>query len=175
MTVAKAKNVRCLVLDVDGVLTDGSLYFSPEGECIKQFNVQDGLGIKLLQNAGIVVGIITARQSEIIMTRAQALGIAADNVFMGQEDKREAFNTLMTRHGLSPNDMAHMGDDLPDLALLQSAGFAISVPNGHAIVREHADYVTQQLGGRGAVREAAEFILHAQGLMSAVLERYLAE
>ena len=156
-----AAAIRILALDVDGVLTDGSIYYGNSGEELKAFSIKDGLGIKLLQQAGVTVAIITGRQSEIVARRARELGI--EEVVQGREDKREALLELCERTGLSAADCAYMGDDLPDLAAIQLAGLGLTVADGCAAVRRAADWTSSRQGGRGAVREACEFILAARG------------
>jgi 3-deoxy-D-manno-octulosonate 8-phosphate phosphatase (KDO 8-P phosphatase) len=157
----RAADVRLLALDVDGVLTDGRIYYSNTGDELKAFNIKDGLGIKLLQKAGVQVAIITGRQSEIVARRARELGI--DDVVQGREDKREALLELCQRHGLGLEDCAYMGDDLPDLAAIVCAGLGMTVADGSPAVCEAADWVSGHNGGSGAVREACEFILSARG------------
>ncbi|HWT72889.1 MAG TPA: HAD hydrolase family protein [Oxalicibacterium sp.] len=168
---ARAARVRLMIFDVDGVLTDGSLHFSPDGEVLKTFNVLDGHGMKLLQAAGVVTAIISARQSAIVLRRAADLGIA--HVMQGIHDKKEAFEELLRT---TQTDAAHcgfVGDDVIDLPILTRVGFAASVPNGHAEVRSRVHYVTQAGGGRGAARELCDFILRAQGSYDAAIAAYL--
>jgi len=171
--VARAARVRLMIFDVDGVLTDGSLHFGPDGEVMKTFNVLDGHGIKLLQRAGIATAIISARQSPIVLRRAADLGIA--HVMQGIHDKGEAFDALVLETGVAPPECGFVGDDVIDLPILRRAGFAASVPNGHAEVRARVHYVTQAAGGRGAARELCDFILRAQGSYEAALAPYLEE
>lgn len=157
----RAARVRMLVLDVDGVLTDGRLYYTDAGEEIKAFNIRDGLGIKLLQRAGVRVAIITGRDSSIVARRSSELGI--QDVVQGREDKRAALLELCQRTGMAIEDCAYMGDDLPDLGAVIAAGLGMAVADASARVREAADWVSECTGGRGAVREACEFILAARG------------
>lgn len=157
----RAARVRMLVLDVDGVLTDGLLYYTNTGDEIKTFNIRDGLGIKLLQQAGVRVAIITGRMSRIVERRALELGI--EEVVQGREDKRAALLELCQRSGLTLQDCAYMGDDLPDLGAVVAAGLGMTVADASAAVREAADWVSVLAGGHGAVREACEFILAARG------------
>lgn len=167
----RASHIKALVLDVDGILSDGFLSFTNSGEEIKSFDTRDGLGMKLVQKAGIKVAVITGRSSNIVNHRMQSLGV--DVVIQGREDKgmalREACNTLQ----IAPQDCAYMGDDWPDLAAMSIAGLAISVPNGHEEVRRRADLVTQAYGGRGAVREFCDILLHAKGAYRALLQEFL--
>lgn len=157
----RAAEIRMLVLDVDGVLTDGRLYYGDNGEEFKAFNIRDGLGIKLLQQAGVPVAIITGRVSDIVSRRARELGI--EEIIQGREDKREALLELCRRHGLTLDDCAYMGDDLPDLGAIVAAGLGMSVADACPAVREAADWRSSVAGGCGAVREACEFILGARG------------
>jgi len=164
--------VRLLVLDVDGVLTDGTLYYSANGEELKAFNIQDGLGIKMLQAAGLEAAIISGRGCAALERRAQNLGIR--HLYQGVEHKLAAFEELLQRLRLTPDQAACMGDDLPDLALLGRCGLAITVPEAPDVVRARAHYVTRRPGGRGAVREACELILEAQDRLQDQLAKYLA-
>lgn len=170
--IARAARVRLMVFDVDGILTDGSLHFGPEGEVIKTFNVLDGHGIKMLQQSGVATAIISARQSAIVARRAADLGI--QHVHQGIHDKRSAFEQLLAHTNLAPDVCGFVGDDVIDLPVLLRAGFAASVANGHPEVRSRVHYVTQASGGRGAAREICDFILRAQGNYAAALAPYLA-
>jgi 3-deoxy-D-manno-octulosonate 8-phosphate phosphatase (KDO 8-P phosphatase) len=153
--------VRLLVLDVDGVLTDGRLVYGPDGENQMIFHVQDGYGLKAAQEAGLVVALLSGRSSPMLARRARELGVS--EVHMAVSDKAAALAELLARHGLAAEEAACMGDDLVDLPLLARAGLALSVPGGAAEARAAAQYVTARGGGRGAVREAVELILKAQG------------
>ena len=170
-TIERARGVQLMSFDVDGVMTDGTLYFLESGEEMKAFNVLDGHGIKMLQEAGIRTAIFTGRRSQSVERRAKSLGI--EFLHQGVEDKLGAFDSLIAALGLSHADCGHIGDDLVDLPLLRRAGFAASVPGAPAIVRSHVHYITRAAGGRGAVREVCELILQAQGKLDAALERYL--
>lgn len=167
----KAAQVRLMIFDVDGILTDGSLHFGSEGEMMKTFNVLDGQGIKLLQNAGIATAIISARQSAIVSKRASDLGIT--HVMQGIHDKKSAFFKLTQDLNLSPEACGFIGDDVIDLPILLRVGFAASVPNAHEEVRARVCYVTQASGGRGAAREVCDFILKAQAKYAAALAPFL--
>ena len=167
----RAAKVQLMIFDVDGVLTDGSLHFGPEGEISKTFNVLDGHGIKLLQQSGVATAIISARQSPIVLRRASDLGI--HHVFQGIHDKRSAFEQLLTQTNTAPEACGFIGDDVIDLPILLRVGFAASVPNGHTEVRSRVHYVTQASGGRGAARELCDFILRAQGNYEAAMAPYL--
>lgn len=166
----KARQLQLLVLDVDGILTDGSIYYGNSGEEIKAFNIKDGLGIKLLQRAGIAVAIITGRQSEVVARRARELGIT--DVVQGREDKLTALEALCREKSLDLGHCAYMGDDLPDLAAIGSAGLGLTVSDATDVVREEADWISSAPGGRGAVREACEAILQARGQLSTLLAEY---
>lgn len=168
---ARARDVRLMGFDVDGVMTDGTLYFLESGEEIKAFNVLDGHGIKMLAESGVAVAVVSARRSAAVERRARSLGIA--HVLQGIEGKREAFGQLASQLGVDLGACGFIGDDVLDLPLLRSVRFAASVPNGHAFVREHVHYVTQSAGGRGAVREVCEFVMQAQGRLTQALRRYL--
>lgn len=159
----RAAQIRYLVLDVDGVLTSGQVFFGPDGkELIKGFDIQDGFGIKLLQSIGIECAVITGRHSKMVLGRCNELGIT--NVFTGVEDKKSALLELQQRVAFNPAiDLAVMGDDWPDLSIMQSAGLRIAPAQAHEAVRQAAHYVTQAKGGFGAVREACDLILKSQG------------
>jgi 3-deoxy-D-manno-octulosonate 8-phosphate phosphatase (KDO 8-P phosphatase) len=167
----KAKAIKLLVLDVDGVLSDGRLYFSNSGDEIKAFSTLDGQGIKMLQRSGVEVAIITGRSSELVTRRANNLGI--EHLIQGREDKLTALNELIATVGVNYSEIAFLGDDLPDLAAIRKVGLGMTVANGHHFVVEHADWQTQARGGEGAVREACELIMRAQGSLRAALEAYL--
>jgi 3-deoxy-D-manno-octulosonate 8-phosphate phosphatase (KDO 8-P phosphatase) len=167
----RAKRLKLMIFDVDGVLTDGGLRYGPEGELIKTFNVLDGHGIKLLQKSGVRTAIISARQSPIVARRASDLGISI--LLQGVEDKRSAFEKTINELKFTPDECGFMGDDVIDLPVMMRVGFAISVPNGHAEVRSRAHYVAQAHGSKGAVREVCDFILHAQGNYDSALAPYL--
>nr|WP_315487136.1 HAD hydrolase family protein [uncultured Undibacterium sp.] len=167
----KAAQVRLMIFDVDGILTDGSLHFGPEGEMMKTFNVLDGQGIKLLQQAGIATAIISARQSAIVSKRASDLGIS--HVMQGIHDKKSAFLTLTQDLGIAHEHCGFIGDDVIDLPILLRVGFAASVPNGHQEVQTRVDYITKASGGRGAAREVCDFVLKAQNKYEAALAPFL--
>ena len=152
--------IQMLILDVDGVLTDGNLYFGAEGETLKVFNVLDGQGIKMLMRHGIGIALISCRASEAVAVRAKQLRI--EYVFQGFAHKEEALAMLVEQSGIDASKMAHVGDDIPDLALFEKVMCKFSVPNAHVTVREKADFVTNASGGRGAVREVCDMILAAK-------------
>ncbi len=166
-----ASNIKLLVLDVDGILSDGKLYFANSGEEIKTFNTMDGLGLKLLMQAGVEVALITGRKSEIVEVRARNLGIR--HVFQGSDDKLDILDALLEKLGLDYSSVAYAGDDLPDLACIKKAQLGITVPNGHFLLKESADAVTSREGGHGAVREICDWILQAQGKFDDAVRPYL--
>ena len=168
----KANYVRLMGFDIDGVMTDGRLYFSPHGDELKAFFTRDGLGLKMLAKSGIKLAIITGRSSEIVAQRAANLGI--DLVLQGVENKKAAMAELLERQGLSFADAGYMGDDVVDLGVMRACGFAATVPDGHALVRRQADYVAAAPAGGGAVREVCELILRAQGRLDGILASYAA-
>ena len=168
--IEAAKKIKLLLLDVDGVLTDGRLYYGNSGEEMKAFNIQDGLGIKLLQKGDIQVGIITGRVSALLQRRADELSI--NPVVQGREDKLTALNELLQTLDVQMDEIAFMGDDLPDLAVIQRVGLGITPANGSATLAEQAHWQTSKQGGQGAVREAAEMILEAQGKLQPILASF---
>ena len=170
MVLNKLKSIKLLLLDVDGVLTDGGIVYTDDGAETKIFNVKDGLGVKLLMEAGIHLGIITGRRSNALFNRCKELGI--DLIYDCVADKADALNRVLERTGFSADEVACIGDDLPDLALMRRAGFSIAVADAHVTVRERADMITSAKGGQGAVREACEAILKAKGLWESILERF---
>jgi len=156
-----ADEIKLLVLDVDGVMTNGCIILTDRGEEIKCFHVRDGLGLKLLMNAGIEVAIITGRSSKVVMKRAEEIGIT--EVHQGVSDKAALLSSLMRRKGVEKKQTCAMGDDLPDLPMFRVAGMAVAVADAAFEVREAAVVVTKNRGGMGAVREVCEMILKAQG------------
>lgn len=168
---AQASKVRLMGFDIDGVMTDGHLYFGPEGDFCKAFFSRDGFGLKLLAKSGVRLAIITGRDSPIVTTRAANLGI--DLVLQGIEDKRAAMAGLLADAGLDFSQAGYMGDDLIDLPLLRACGFSASVPDCHELVRRHVCHVARAPAGAGAVREVCELILHAQGSFERVMAPYL--
>lgn len=157
----KAADLRLLALDVDGVLTDGRIYYGNQGEELKAFDIKDGLGIKLLQRAGVSVAIITGRRSEIVLRRARELGI--EDVIQGREDKRQALEELCRQRAIDLVHCGYMGDDLPDLGAIRCAGLGMTTADACEAVLAAADWRSRRNGGHGAVREACEFILEARG------------
>lgn len=167
----RAKLTRLMAFDVDGIMTDGGLYLSDSGEEFKRFNSLDGHGIKMLRASGVEIAIITGRSSRCVELRAKNLGIT--HVYQGVEHKLDAMKDLLDRLRLPADAAAYMGDDVVDLNVMRHAGLAITVPEAPQLVREHSHYVTQRRGGYGAVREACEIIMDAQGTLDAQLARYL--
>lgn len=162
--------IRLVVFDVDGVLTNGALNFLPDGQEVKSFNTLDGLGIKMLQLAGIKTAIITGRSSPQVSMRAKALGI--DWLIQGREDKLIALEEIWKESGESATTTAYMGDDLPDLSAITTVAFGATVPNGHPFVCKHADWCSTRRGGEGAVRELCELILCEQSKLDRLFEAY---
>jgi len=170
MLTQRAIAIKMFLLDVDGVLTDGKLYFSNQGDELKAFNIQDGLGIKFLQRSGITVGIVTGKRSQLVANRARDLGI--DIVVQGREDKLTAIREIITNYNVSLNEVAYMGDDLPDLSAINAVGLGMTLANGVSDVKKAAHWISQYHGGHGAVREACELILSAQGKWEHLLKDY---
>jgi 3-deoxy-D-manno-octulosonate 8-phosphate phosphatase (KDO 8-P phosphatase) len=167
----KAVRVALLLLDVDGVLTDGKIMYDADGREIKTFHVRDGHGIKMLQQAGVEVGIVTGRRSPIVETRARELGVAL--VRQGVSDKVAVWRDMLKEKGLAPAQTAYVGDDILDIPLLRAVGFAAAVGDAEGSVTHAADYVAGRPGGNGAVRDIAEFILRARGSWEAVTAEWL--
>jgi len=166
----KLKHIKMLLLDVDGVLTDGSIIYNDMGAEIKEFNVKDGLGIRMLMSAGIHVGIVTGRSCPALQHRCRNLGI--DLVLDGVRDKALILDGIICDHGIAADEIAFMGDDLPDLPLMRRVGFSIAVADAHPLVADRAQMVTIAAGGKGAVREVCDAILKARGLWEKSLERF---
>jgi len=166
----KAKDIKLAVFDVDGVLTDGSLYLGENGNEYKAFNVRDGLGMVMLKETGCHIAVITARSSTIVADRMQSLGI--DHVYQGLNDKKVALLSLANKLGIDTGEILYVGDDLIDLPAMRQVGLPIAVADAHAIVKQHSLAVTQAEGGRGAVREVCEFIMSAQGSFQNKLEQF---
>lgn len=167
----KAAKIKLLLLDVDGVLTDGKLYFSSDGVQIKAFHTLDGHGIKLLQRSGVQVGIISGRENPAVTRRAGELGIKL--LIQGREDKYQALEELLQEFPCPLNRIAYMGDDYPDLLVMTRVGLALSVPNAVEAVRHHAHWLSTQRGGEGAVRDACDMIMIAQNTYVDALAPYL--
>jgi 3-deoxy-D-manno-octulosonate 8-phosphate phosphatase (KDO 8-P phosphatase) len=168
--LARARRIRMLTCDVDGVLTDGKIYVGEDGREWKAFSSLDGLGLKMLARSGVIVGWITGSRSNAVSERATNLGI--EHVILGAEDKLAAWERLRREFALAPDECAHIGDDLPDVAVIARCGLGATVPHAPEPVRRQAHYVTRVNGGDGAVRELAELILGAQGKLAARVEEY---
>ena len=166
----RARKIRLALFDVDGVMTDGTLFISESGESFKPFNILDGLGLKLLKSSGIATGIITGRSSGAVKTRASELAI--DHFIQGAENKLRAYADLRIQLGLDDSEVSYMGDDLPDLPVLRRCGLALSPPGAVEQVRAAVHFVTHNGAGKGAVREACEFIMQAQGTWEAQIGGY---
>ncbi len=171
LLLKKIQNIKCVICDIDGVLTDGSLYLDNFGNELKAFHVHDGMGLIFLKAAGIHVAVITTATSDVIKHRMQQLGII--HYFTGQVDKHHAFHDLKTQLSVTNEQCAYIGDDLPDLAIIKQVGFGVAVANAVQIVKDHAIFITQKSGGSGAVREVCDLILTTQGLADAALKKYL--
>lgn len=169
--IEKAKKIKCLICDVDGVLSDGLLHIDNHGNELKSFHVQDGMGLKLLMSAGIEVAVITTARNAVVDHRMQQLGITY--YYKGQVDKRDAYLQLKNKLGFTDEEFAYIGDDLPDLPLIQKVGLGVAVNNAVPQVKEFADWQTEQAGGRGAVRELCDLILSAQNKTELALTGYL--
>jgi 3-deoxy-D-manno-octulosonate 8-phosphate phosphatase (KDO 8-P phosphatase) len=166
----KLKHIRLLLLDVDGVLTDGGIIYNEDGGEIKIFNAKDGLGLRLAMTAGITVGIVTGRRSKALRHRCENLGIRY--LFDGVGDKAKMLPEIVAQTGIGPEQAAFVGDDLPDLPLMKRVGLAIAVADANGIVRQRAAWTTKAPGGHGAVREVCEALLTAQGLWEEIIARY---
>lgn len=163
-----ARNVRLMGFDVDGVMTDGTIWFGPDGDSLKGFNTLDGHGLKMLAGAGVEVVIISGRSSPAVRHRAANLGITT--VLLGVENKREAMRELAAERGIAMEHCGYMGDDIVDLQVLRACGFSAAPANAHFFVRQHVAWVAEADGGRGAVREVCEYLLDARGALDALLQ-----
>lgn len=167
----RASRIRLAIFDVDGVLTDGSLFLGDDGQEYKAFNSRDGLGMKLLQRSGVQIGIITGRTSDVVRIRMESLGI--EHVYQGQRYKVPAFEEMRDKLGLIDEQIAYIGDDVVDLPVMRRVGLAIAVQNAHDRVKEEAHWQTRATGGHGAAREVCEMLMTAQGTLDTTLEHYL--
>lgn len=168
----RARRLKLMAFDVDGVMTDGSLYYTDEGVEIKAFNTLDGHGLKLLQEAGIAVAIITGRRARCVELRAANLGI--ERLYQGVHDKRAVMQELLDELAVRPEEAGYMGDDVVDLPVMTFCGFSAAPADGHPFVHRHAAFVSVRNGGRGAVRDVCDFILQARGQLDGLLARYVA-
>jgi 3-deoxy-D-manno-octulosonate 8-phosphate phosphatase (KDO 8-P phosphatase) len=168
----RASRVRLMVFDVDGVLTDGKLWYGPHGDTLKAFHVRDGMGLRLLAESGIALALLTSRRSEAVALRAAELRI--EHVLQGSDPKHAPFAALLAQLGVPPDHAGYMGDDLVDLPVLRRCGFACAPAGAPEAVQRHAHYVTSTAAGAGAAREVCEFVLRAQGKLEAALGPYFA-
>jgi 3-deoxy-D-manno-octulosonate 8-phosphate phosphatase (KDO 8-P phosphatase) len=167
----KASRIRLLIFDVDGVLTDGSLFIGDDGQEYKAFNSRDGHGIKMLLKHGVEVAIITGRTSKVVEHRMANLGIT--HIYQGKLDKLPAYQELAAKLGIPPEETAYVGDDIVDLPVMRRIGLAIAVQDAHPLVRKHSHWQTPSAGGRGAARDVCEMLMEAQGVLDDELNRYL--
>lgn len=166
--LARMTQIQLLVCDVDGVFSDGRIYLGDQGEELKAFHTRDGLGVKALLSAGIEVAVITGRRSNIVAHRMSALGV--QHIIQGEHNKADALQKLLATTGYSADVLASIGDDLPDIPMLETAALGVAVFDAHPSVQQVADYVTRQRGGFGAVRELADLLLLSQGKLHQVQE-----
>jgi len=169
--LAKAAKIKLLIFDVDGVLTDGSLFMDKDGHEYKAFNSLDGHGMKMLQNTGVDIAIITGRSSDVVQHRMGSLGIK--HIYQGQHDKRVAFEKLLSDLNLEASQVAYMGDDVIDLPVMRKVGLAVAVHNAHHLVKQHSHWQSEKVGGRGAARDLCELIMEAQGTLVSQMAVYL--
>jgi len=167
----KAARIKLVIFDVDGVLTNGGLFFGDDGQEYKAFYSRDGLGMKLLQATGVEIGIITARESQLVTHRMNNLAI--EHLYQGRLDKMSAFEELIAKLGLTEEQTAYVGDDVVDLPVMQCVGLAIAVADAHPFVKQHAHWTTQHGGGCGAARDVCELIMQAQGTLERQLNSFL--
>lgn len=171
LIVEKAKKLKLLILDVDGVLTDGKLFFDNQGNEYKAFHAQDGHGIKLLRQTGVEIAVISGRKSPVVELRMKNLGIG--HVYQGHEDKRAMFAEIIDKMGLSAGQVAYVGDDLLDLPIMRRVGLSVAVNDANPIVKHYADWCTSRCGGQGAVREVCDLIMQAQDHFDDIVNAYL--
>ncbi len=171
--LARAAQIKLLIFDVDGVLTDGCLLMDKDGHEYKAFHSRDGHGMKMLQQSGVDVAIITGRSSPVVKHRMDGLGIK--HLYQGQDDKRVAFVELMQQLNLQPDEVAYVGDDVIDLPVMRQVGLAVAVQDAHELVKKYAHWQTPCCGGRGAGRDICELIMKAQGTLAAQMSVYLAD
>ncbi len=167
----KARAIRLVIFDVDGVLTDGSLFIGDDGQEYKAFNSKDGHGMVMLRQSGVQIGIITGRTSEVVRIRMDSLGI--EHVYQGKRDKLPAYEELKRATSYRDDQIAYVGDDVVDLPVMSRAGLSIAVQDAHYLSKQHAHWVTPSGGGRGAAREVCELIMDAQGTLQGALQQYL--
>ena len=169
--IEKAKKIELVIFDIDGVMTDGGLFFDNHGGEYKAFHSLDGHGLRMLQECGVRVAVITGRKSELVKHRMNDLGVTL--IYQGYRDKKPAFAALLEEVGLEKDQITYVGDDVVDLPIMTQLNFAIAVQNAHPFVKQHAHWITGRSGGRGAVRDVCEFILESKGLLNDKLHSYL--
>ena len=167
---AKAAQIRLVVFDVDGVLTDGRLFIGDDGQEYKAFNSKDGHGMRMLLDSGVDIGIITGRTSEVVRIRMESLGIG--HVYQGRRQKLPAYEDLKAATGLQDHEIAFVGDDVVDLPVMRKAGSSVAVQDAHKLVKQHAHWITPSAGGAGAARDVCELVMDAQGTLEAALAHY---
>ncbi|KPJ93915.1 MAG: 3-deoxy-D-manno-octulosonate 8-phosphate phosphatase [Gammaproteobacteria bacterium SG8_15] len=168
----RAKHIKLIIFDVDGVLTDGSLFYGDDGQEYKAFNSRDGHGMKMLQETGVQIGIITGRTSEVVLHRMKNLKV--QHIYQGRLEKLPAFEELIGKLGITPEHVAYVGDDVVDLPIMIRVGLAITVPGAHDLAKQHAHWITSKPAGAGAARDICEMIMKAQGTYDALIAKYLA-
>lgn len=169
--LARAEKIKLVIFDVDGVLTDGRLHFTPDGEEFKVFHVQDGFGIKLLLSQSIQVAVISGRNTVAVSKRMQKLGVT--HVYQGHENKLPIFTQLLNELKVNAEQVAYVGDELIDIPIIKRVGLGIAVANAHSFVKQHANWQTHNSGGQGAVREVCDLILTAQAKLEVIYSLYL--
>ncbi len=167
------KDIKLLIFDVDGVLSDSKIIISNDGNEYKNFDIKDGLGLVLVQQLGIKVAIITGKSSRIVSDRLTALGLDANDIFQGQKNKLNAYQTLKDKYSLKDSEIAYMGDDLPDIAIMIKVGVSAAPLDCMAIVKEYADYNCEHKGGSGAAREFCEYLIKQRGQYDAMLQSFI--
>jgi 3-deoxy-D-manno-octulosonate 8-phosphate phosphatase (KDO 8-P phosphatase) len=167
----RAKQIRLVIFDVDGVLTDGSLFLGDDGQEYKAFHSRDGHGMKMLQKTGVTLAVITGRSSEVVRIRMESLGVA--HVYQGRQEKLRAYQELKEALDLDDEQVAYVGDDVVDLPVMRRVGLAIAVADAHTLVQRHSHWQTPSRGGRGAGRDVCELVMEAQGTLSEMMARQL--
>lgn len=167
---ARARAIELVIFDVDGVLTDGTLFLGDDGQEYKAFNSRDGHGMVMLRESGVTLAVITGRQSEVVRIRMEGLGV--EHVYQGRRDKLPAYLALKDQLGIDDGRIAYVGDDVVDLPVMRRVGLAVAVADAHPLVRAQAHWVTSANGGRGAARDVCEFLLDAQGKLDGLLDGY---
>lgn len=167
----KASHIKLVIFDVDGVLTNGSLFYGDDGQEYKAFHSRDGHGMKMLQKSGVEIGIITGRTSKVVEHRMRNLGV--QHVYQGKLDKLPAFEELIKKLGIESNEVAYVGDDVVDLPILTRVGLAVAVADAHHLVKQHAHWQTPHGGGQGAARDVCELIMEANGTLATEMQNYL--